>query len=221
MKSNQSYFPSVRLIESLRSNQKKEDNKHPSGHVRNKSYAIELTSSKPSNEQIYPANTRARSKEPVTKSEKLKIGEKMNDMVELDVPNSPTNIKNKIGVINSYNPKSTNYGEFNKNVIRSKPFLGKLNAFSIGSNKTANKSSNNVESSFGGGVKSSNVSYEMSKALNPKEQSKSSNNLQKNIQVESLEEMHFFYVGLLKQNRSLAYKFEGLNSEEIIDNYEF
>jgi hypothetical protein len=53
-----------------------------------------------------------------------------------------------------------------------------------------------------------------------KEQSKSTNNLQTNIQVESLEELHFFYVNLLKQNKSLAFKFEGMNSEDYMEYFE-
>jgi hypothetical protein len=221
------HFPSVRLVDNLRNSKKKEDFRRPTNHVRNKSYALELTSSKPSKENIYPANTRTKSKEPSLPPQnsqfqsRLRLSEKGNDIMDLDVPSSPVSHNTKINVINSFNPRNTNFGEFNKNVIKNKAPNGRTSGFSVNpSHKGNNKSSNNIEPSSTNMVKSSNVSYEVNNHKVGKEQSKSSNNLLTNIQVESLEELHFFYVNLLKQNKSLAFKFEGMNSEDYMEYFE-
>ena len=107
------------------------------------------------------------------------------------------------------------------------------------SNKVQNKSSNNADSSFHETSNniSSNLTYdkhmkETGGFLNPESnliqdefaysKIKLSNNTQNKIEVDTLEDLHFFYVNVLKQNKSLAFKFEGIYDDcEFKENYEF
>lgn len=249
----QSYFPSARLIDSLQNTNKKEIiTKKPSNHNRNQSYVIGLSTTKITQhkENLYPVNTRnAKSKDVKqntsnnNENNKFRNEEKNTEMRSEKIHYSPESKVGKINVVNNYNPKTSNFGEFNKNVIKQKlstnPMKISVTNFSNKS-KITNKTSNN-ESSYNAMsynmVKSSNISFDknvkeeelnIKNAKNIKEdstvctQSKSTNNLQKNIEVDSLEELHFFYVNLLKQNKGLAFKFEGLHDDgEFKENYEF
>ena len=222
----QAYFPAVKQTD--RSPSKKEIERKSSNHIRNNSHAIDLSSKQ--KESVYPANSRTKSKETVQKGNsvsKLENSNKNNENVEIDI----SQVSRKADQLKS------NYGEFNKCVLRQKtnPII-KINL----SSKVANKSSNNAENSFhvtSNQLKSSDVSYDKSlkytgafakperkvkDETTSSKRSKSSNNMQKKIEVDSLEDLHYFYVNVFKQNKTLAFKFEGIFDDcEFKENYEF
>jgi len=131
--------------------------------------------------------------------------------------------------------KTSNFNEFNKNTVKSKnnPLsVSSSNLLKVSNNKTHHDNSFNESK-----VKSSNISFEKQQkeekdknivmldekdknaAATPEEKdhhslsnstnTKSSHSLVRNIEVDSPEELHYFYVNIFNKNKNLAYKFEG------------
>ena len=232
------YFPSVKLIDSMRSTSKKEMAKK----------AEEKRSAKSNNavsRLVQDRDTRNNSKpkEVTTGHFYTKIKKETNDMTHsknFQLQNKNIFVvdlsKNGNSPINhskqnlQYNiTKSTNFSDFKNNVMKNPSKNGNI---SESTNNLLVKNSVNKshgETSFNVSqvnfIKSSNVSFDRNNEKsnnNPNgnsentslgySNSRSTNNLLKaNIEVNSPEELHFFYVNIMNQNKGLAYKFEGEN----------
>ena len=254
----QAYFPSVKLVESLRSTSKKEHLKKTEIQRGSKSTSKVAATTKIIQKELIRDNSKP--KETANNNIYIKLRKEITDnthgnneknsvIVHLSGNNKVSSPLNKSGNIN-INQKlninnSTNFSEFNKNVMKQKS--NPMNASSniiMQNNKIKNKS--HAENSFNATsvniIKSSNVSFDKhskedkdknlvnnlikeDNSLSNSSQTKSMNNLFKtNIEVDSPEELHYFYVSILRQNKNLAYKFEGENlpdNNEIKDNYDF